>query len=141
LQRERCVKVAEEALRSKQSVVIDNTNPDRDVRGIWTSLAKKHAVPVRCVHFTAEKELARHNDVVRALSGLGEVYNLEIDAKRLCGQNNPESREMLPLMAFNFYASRFQEPHLDEGFVDIIKVDFSFSGSEQARLAWSRYWT
>lgn len=37
---------------------------------------------------------------------------------------NPESRAMLPRMAFSSYGTRFREPKLDEGFEDITKVDF-----------------
>lgn len=37
---------------------------------------------------------------------------------------NPESRTMLPKMAFTGFASRYREPSLNEGFQDITKVDF-----------------
>jgi bifunctional polynucleotide phosphatase/kinase len=50
-------------------VVIDNTNADREVRKVWISLATKLGLPIRCFHFTASKDLAKHNNLVRALSG------------------------------------------------------------------------
>jgi len=37
---------------------------------------------------------------------------------------NPESRTMLPKQAFTGFAARYSPPTLDEGFVDITKVDF-----------------
>jgi hypothetical protein len=37
---------------------------------------------------------------------------------------NPESRTILPKMAFTGFASRYREPTLDEGFDDITKVNF-----------------
>lgn len=37
---------------------------------------------------------------------------------------NPESRIMLPKQAFTGFAARYSPPTLDEGFVDITKVDF-----------------
>jgi hypothetical protein len=37
---------------------------------------------------------------------------------------NPESRTMLPKMAFTGFASRYREPTADEGFDDITKVNF-----------------
>jgi len=37
---------------------------------------------------------------------------------------NPESRTMLPKMAFTGFASRYREPTLEEGLADIFKVDF-----------------
>ena len=39
-------------------------------------------------------------------------------------QMNPESRTMLPKMAFTGFASRYREPTVDEGFDDIAKVNF-----------------
>lgn len=48
----------------------DNTNPDREVRAKWVELAKKHSMPIRCVHFTAPAQICEHNDVVRALNGI-----------------------------------------------------------------------
>lgn len=54
-------------------MAIDNTNPDQDVRKVWISLATKIGVPIRCICFNTNKELARHNDAVRAMSGNAEV--------------------------------------------------------------------
>jgi bifunctional polynucleotide phosphatase/kinase len=47
---------------------LDNTNADADTRGKWIALATKHAVPIRCVLFTAPAAVCEHNDVVRALN-------------------------------------------------------------------------
>ncbi len=54
----------------------DNTNPDKDIRKSWISLAQKYGIPISCLHFTADRQLARHNAIARALSG-----NTEVDAK------------------------------------------------------------
>lgn len=43
-------------------------------------------------------------------------------------------------MAFTGYAGRFQEPVLDEGFLDITKVDFTFRGTEEQKTLWRKYW-
>jgi hypothetical protein len=37
---------------------------------------------------------------------------------------NPEKRTMLPRIAFTSFAGRYREPALQEGFEDIVKVDF-----------------
>lgn len=39
-------------------------------------------------------------------------------------QMNPEKRVMLPVAAFRGFVSRFQEPTNEEGFQEILKVDF-----------------
>lgn len=35
---------------------------------------------------------------------------------------------------------RYQEPTLDEGFSEIIKVDFTFKGTEEEKEIWSMWW-
>jgi bifunctional polynucleotide phosphatase/kinase len=57
-----------EHLKEGKSVAIDNTNPDQELRQAWINLASKHNASIRCFHFTASKELARHNDAVRAMN-------------------------------------------------------------------------
>ena len=48
----------------------DNTNADSEVRSKWIELATKHAVPIRCVLFTAGSEICEHNDSMRALNNM-----------------------------------------------------------------------
>jgi hypothetical protein len=49
------------------------------------------------------------------------ISSIHSDMQR---QMNPESRTMLPKMAFTGFASRYREPTVDEGFDDITKVNF-----------------
>jgi len=53
---------------------------------------------------------------------------------------NPESRESLPKLAFNSFASRFKEPKKKEGFQNIVEVDFRFQGTKEEYSTWGRYW-
>jgi bifunctional polynucleotide phosphatase/kinase len=69
--------------------------------------------------------VCEHNNAVRALNE----------------SLNPESRLVLPKMAFTGFASRFKPPHLKEGFEDIIEVQFQFRGTEDEYRIWGRYWT
>jgi bifunctional polynucleotide phosphatase/kinase len=55
-------------------------------------------------------------------------------------QMNPESRAVLPKLAFNGFKSRFKEPKASEGFQDITEVEFRFRGTEEERGIWARYW-
>jgi bifunctional polynucleotide phosphatase/kinase len=122
------LQAASEHLSVKRPVAIDNTNADPQTRGHWVELAKQMKVPIRCVLFTTPPDACRHNDTVRALhSGHAEI--------------NPERREMLPFMAFTGYKSRYREPSLEEGFEDIVTVDFHFHGDDEQWRVWSRYWT
>ena len=52
-------------------------------------------------------------------------------------QTNPENRTMLPKLAFTSFASRYRAPKLEEGFGEIIKVDFEVSATPR----YLSYWT
>ena len=90
-------------------MTIDNTNADPETRAVWVQLAQKIGIPIRCVHFTASTKLCEHNDTVRALS---------------TSYFNPEKRTILPHSAFVSFAARFKEPKPNEGFQDIVTVEF-----------------
>ncbi|KAL4990536.1 polynucleotide kinase 3 phosphatase-domain-containing protein [Aspergillus falconensis] len=122
--RAKCIKVAKERLAAKKSVVVDNTNADVDTRAQWIEVAKEFSVPIRCVYFSAPPALCKHNNAVRA-------------ANRSL---NPESRTLLPGIAFGDFAKRFEEPTLAEGFQDIVRVDFRFRGDDNVKNVWKQYW-
>lgn len=123
--RERCIKVAKEHLTVGASVVVDNTNADVDTRAHWVHLAREFKVAVRCIYFTTSPRICEHNDAVRALNGQ---------------DTNPESRAMLPGVAFRSFVQRFVRPTLEEGFQDITEVPFHFQGTSEQREIWSQYW-
>ncbi|KAL4779107.1 PNK3P-domain-containing protein [Aspergillus varians] len=122
--RPKCIKVAKEHLAAGRSVVVDNTNADLDTRSQWVDVAKEFNVPIRCVYFFTSPALCKHNNAVRAA-------NTSL---------NPESRTLLPGIAFGDFLRRFSEPTLSEGFQDIIRVDFRFRGDEEAKKIWKQYW-
>ncbi|KAJ9197805.1 hypothetical protein DTO021D3_5436 [Paecilomyces variotii] len=122
--RQKCIKVAQEHLAAGRSVAVDNTNADPETRAYWTEIARQHKIPIRVVYFTSPPELCRHNDAVRAA-------NRDL---------NPESRTLLPGIAFGDFARRFRPPDLSEGFQDITRVDFRFEGDEEAKKRWRQYW-
>ncbi|RPA97951.1 PNK3P-domain-containing protein [Choiromyces venosus 120613-1] len=123
--KDKCLKVAEALLEDGKNVTVDNTNADVATRAAWISLAKKHKIPVRCVHFIAPTDLCQHNDAVRAFGG--ELVN-------------PEKRTLLPKIAFTSFTSRFAEPRIDEGFQDMTKVEFQWEGGDSELQIWRKYW-
>ncbi|KAK4151719.1 polynucleotide kinase 3 phosphatase-domain-containing protein [Chaetomidium leptoderma] len=122
--KDKCFKAAADFLQEGDSVVVDSTNPDVDTRSHWVALARKHKVPIRCLWFRTPSQLCEHNDAVRFLN------------KKL----NPEGRQGLPKIAFNGFASRFKEPRPQEGFQDVVPVDFKFRGTREEYEMWGRYW-
>ncbi|KAF7597450.1 hypothetical protein BBP40_003697 [Aspergillus hancockii] len=55
-------------------------------------------------------------------------------------KTNPESRTLLPGIAFGDFGRRHKEPTMSEGFKDIIRVDFRFRGDDEAKKIWEQYW-
>ncbi|ORX93117.1 PNK3P-domain-containing protein, partial [Basidiobolus meristosporus CBS 931.73] len=104
--REKCINACEKAVSSKSSVVIDNTNPDKATRAHYIKIAQRYNIPIRCFRFLANEALAMHNNMFRALGGVGEP------------------RPVLPDLAFKTFSSRLQEPQLEEGFASIEAIHF-----------------
>jgi bifunctional polynucleotide phosphatase/kinase len=46
----------------------------------------------------------------------------------------------LPASAIYMFASRFEEPSLEEGFEEIVKVDFRFRGTKEEEEVWRMWW-
>ena len=44
------------------------------------------------------------------------------------------------MAAIYSFTQRYQEPTLDEGFSEIIKIDFTFTGTEEEKEIWSLWW-
>lgn len=91
---------------------------------MWIELARKCGVPIRCIWFRTPLHLCEHNDAVRSRNP----------------PLNPESRQVLPKLAFTGFASRFKEPQDKEGFQDVTQLPFSFRGSREEYALWGRYW-
>ena len=63
--RDKCVKVAKEAIESGKSVVIDNTNPEKSTRKLYLDMAKKKGISARCYVLQTDIELAHHLNFYR----------------------------------------------------------------------------
>ncbi|KAM5132274.1 bifunctional polynucleotide phosphatase/kinase [Mantella aurantiaca] len=115
---QKCVAACEESLRNGKSIVIDNTNPDVESRGRYISCAQKAGVPARCFHFNATIELSKHNNRFREMTHTGKGHVSVND------------------MVINSYKSKFVAPSLNEGFSEILKVNFvpSFKDPELKSL-------
>jgi bifunctional polynucleotide phosphatase/kinase len=118
-----CLKQADEALKAGKSVCIDNTNPSRKTRGEYIDLAKKHKLThIRCVMMQTPIELCHHLNYVRQTHTRGKVRRI-------------------PDVGYNMYKSQWEEPKTEEGFTEILKVDFSphFESSEEEKIF--KHWT
>ncbi|XP_057376303.1 uncharacterized protein F21D5.5-like isoform X1 [Daphnia carinata] len=113
---QKCVTALERSLDSGKSVLIDNTNPDPESRSRFVRLASARGLPCRCFVMNTSVTHALHNNKFRELTDSSHA---------------PVSR-----MIFNVYKSKFQEPSLEEGFSQIVRVNFrpEFRSAEDERL-------
>lgn len=107
-----CKKACNNFLKEGKSVVIDNTNTSFKKRKEFIDMANKYKVPVRCFHFTTDKELAIHNNYYR-------FYN----------QSNHNCK-LVPKVAYNMYNKYFDAPSIDEGFTEIKEIDFTLEDND-----------
>lgn len=102
---DKCIKVCTDSLRAKKSVVIDNTNPSKESRQSYISIAKKLGIPVRCFHYQTSKELAEHMNMFRQTQSAGKIRRV-------------------PAIGYNLFKSKFEAPDVAEGFTEVKKIDF-----------------
>ncbi|KAK1923128.1 polynucleotide kinase 3 phosphatase-domain-containing protein [Papiliotrema laurentii] len=121
--RDKCLQLAQSCLEQGRSVVIDNTNRNRETRAVWVSLAARLSVPIRLFHFLCPLDLARHNNMYRAVYAPPEE----------------PPRTLIPGTAFNTYVAQFQQPDITEGFDEIRGVNFVWKGTEAQRKKWDMY--
>ena len=113
---QKCVDACGAVVKSGRSVVIDNTNPDVESRKRYLDIAKKLQIPARCFVFTTSHSHALHNNKFRELTNRDPKY------------------KPVPDLAFNTFKSRFIEPTLEEGFTEIVKVQFVPHFSSEAEM-------
>jgi len=102
--KEKTLRLVDKALGEGRSVVVDNTHVDREARRAYLQCGARHGVVVRAVLLTTSHDHARHNNCFREI--------VEPSHARI--------KEML----LNQYRSKFQPPSPEEGFSEIIKVNF-----------------
>lgn len=98
----KCINLADISLKNGKSVVIDNTNPSRDVRKVFINVAKQYKARIIVFDFIADFEIAYRLNKARKESGLGHV---------------------LPVVAFVKFRMQYQPPHRDEGIHEIYHVE------------------
>ncbi len=114
---EKCINLTKEILISGTNIVIDNTNPDKATRKIYINLGKKYNYQIRCVWFQTSLELAKHLNNTRYL-----FY----------------STNKLSNIVYHIYAKKFESPHLDEGFIEIIPMNFIINPKLLENSKWKK---
>ena len=103
--KEKCLKVAGEALKAGKSVIVDNTNPSKADRKVYIDLAKKNGVPIRCLYLKVENSLAYHLNMYRQTQTKGKMRRV-------------------PEVAYRVYEKNFEHPEKSEGFDSVEELEF-----------------
>ncbi|KJH51849.1 DNA 3'-phosphatase [Dictyocaulus viviparus] len=113
---QKCLEHAKVHLRSGKSVIVDNTNPNKETRNRYTALAREMNIPCRCFELTCGIHHASHNVKFRQLT-----------------QKVPNE---VSTMILRMHASKYEKPEISEGFNSIVYVNFvaNFENEEHARL-------
>lgn len=111
--RDKCLRVVRDRLAEGKKVVVDNTNPSKEVRALYVELARQARAPVRCIHITTPRPLAEHLNAMR--------------------EDHPDEsvrKPRVPPVGETMYWSKFEEPTIDEGFIEVFRVDFEYCDAE-----------
>ncbi|RKO91403.1 polynucleotide kinase 3 phosphatase-domain-containing protein [Blyttiomyces helicus] len=122
--RPKCIAATKNFLLEGKNVVVDNTNPTRDVRQLYIEAAPDRlTVTVRSFMFTAPQELCVHNMLFRSF-----------------GQ--PRPRKHIPSVAFATFAKNLEVPTTAEGFHEVKSIRFvaEFRSDEEKRM-WSLHYS
>lgn len=113
---QKCVKLLEEYLGKGKSVVIDNTNGEKEKRQRFIEVAKRLKVGCRCFVMATTYKHAKHNNRFREITD--------------------KTHEAVGDIILHGYKKSYQEPELSEGFDEIIKIPFvaKFDKNEHEKL-------
>ena len=91
-------------MKSKKNIIIDSTNPDSKSRKLLINLCHENNYKVRCIYFNIDRELSEH------LNNFRMKLSNEV--------------EKVPSVVYNVYDKKFELPNTEEGFNEIIYVNF-----------------
>lgn len=118
----RCSRATRDGLLRGKSIVVDNTNPDRNARAKYIELGKAHDASMKIIALSmvTPKDLAQHLNVVRERASMGKIPHV-------------------PFVAYHAHQKRAEEPDWEEGIDRIASVRFvpCFT-SEQEKYMFTR---
>ena len=109
------LKVFKESLKNKIKIVIDNTNLTIESREELIKLSKEANFKIRCLYFTANDDLSKHNSHFRNINSNNKIKPIKN-------------------VVYNVFKKKFTKPTLKEGFDDIQTVDFVLEDIENKEL-------
>lgn len=116
---QKCIQLAEAAMKKHSYVVIDNTNMDKESRGRYVQLARKYGYLIRCFHMQTSIDHAKHNEKFRILT--------------------VPSHKPVSSMVYNMMKSKYEQPHVLEGFTEIMEIPFELDPEMENRDIYFQY--
>ena len=109
----KCLKLAKTHLLDGDSILVDNTNPDRKSRADYIKLAKDINKDVYVTVYLVDipEILSKHMDHFRVQKSQGEL-------------------RILPNVVYHVYNKKYEKPIKGEGIDNIVKIPFSFEGTK-----------
>ena len=118
--KEKVIKCLIENIKEGKKIVIDSTNPQKNNRSEYIKICNKYNYPIRAFVFQVSKELAMHLNNLRDINKFRKHYSGPV--------NN------IPIHSF---FKNYEEPKTQEGFKEIINVNFvpgPFENEEDKKL-------
>ena len=100
----KCIAKANAELKDGKSIIVDNTSPDIASRSQYVLLAQKYKVGIRCIWVSTDIVVAHHLNIIREVS---------------------HGVRRIPNIVYAIYQKKFVQPSVEEGFSEVIKVDFT----------------
>lgn len=103
----KCLSMTEQMLKENENIIVDNTNPTKEVRKEYIDLAKKYNYSVRIFIKESTRVQSEYFDNLRFL----------------------KTSRLLSSVVFNVYYGKYIEPNLNESDIikEIIKIPFSLT--------------
>ena len=98
----KCVDMCKNYMLLENNIVIDNTNPNTDIRKLYIDQGKKYNYNIRCFIMKTTEEHSKHNNVYRSLY---------------------ENKKKIPDVVYRIYNKKYIVPQLSEGFKDIVEIN------------------
>ena len=105
--KKKCFEKTIEAIKDNNNIVIDNTNPQRNIREEYIKIAKDNNYKVRAFIMKVNKDLAFHLNNLRIINNERKHFS--------------EAVNQIPIHTF---FKNYEEPKINEGFDDIVQVNF-----------------
>jgi bifunctional polynucleotide phosphatase/kinase len=111
----KCIKATKDAIKSRENIVIDNTNASVSGRKQYLDLIKDTDYIAVAMDIQVPKELANHLNYYRVETSKGTIVKI-------------------PSVVYNVFYKRYEKPTLEEGFSKILEMPFTLNSGASPEI-------